>query len=69
MASSNLIGNPMSLVKEIANGFEDLLTNDWTALGAESLLWHLISGTTGTLDRITRNLGDGISGLTVDRDY
>lgn len=76
VASSNILGNPLSFYNEIKLGVDDLLQKENTAIrnrgivgGTESFMKHVMVGTTGTINKMTRTMGDGLSALTIDNEY
>jgi hypothetical protein len=76
IASANIIGNPLNLYNEIRTGFTELMQTErvrskrqgWTN-STQSFVKHVVAGTSGTITKMTRTVGDGLSALTTDNEY
>lgn len=75
LGSANIIGNPLNLYSEVETGVKDLVTHTQKKggkgiiTGTGSLMQHTVAGTFGSVNKITRTLGDGVSSLTTDQKY
>lgn len=75
VGSLNLIGNPMTFINEVGDGVTDLVKNTREQggkglfTGTGSLMKHTAAGTFGSLNKMTRTLGDGVISLTTDKEF
>ncbi|XP_054716823.1 intermembrane lipid transfer protein VPS13C-like [Uloborus diversus] len=78
----DILGNPFGLLKDFTRGLGDFFYEPYLgsvkgpdefaeslARGAQSLLGHVIGGSTGAIALVTGSLGQTLSVLTFDEDY
>ena len=75
LGSANIIGNPVNFYNEMESGFKDLVHDTKKYGGKEiitgtgSIAKHTVAGTFGSVNKVTRTLGDGVISLTTDKSY
>eukprot|EP01017_Pseudomicrothorax_dubius_P042212 TRINITY_DN6857_c0_g1_i1.p1 TRINITY_DN6857_c0_g1~~TRINITY_DN6857_c0_g1_i1.p1 ORF type:complete len:355 (-),score=67.09 TRINITY_DN6857_c0_g1_i1:122-1186(-) len=80
--SVNIIGNPVGLFRNISTGVKDLVEKPregfekgpleggyGVVVGASSLVRNTVSGTAGSIGKITDSLSRGISALSMDKKF
>ena len=75
LGSANIIGNPVNFYNEMESGVKDLVHDTkkyggkGIITGTGSIAKHTVAGTFGSVNKITRTLGDGVVSLTTDKVY
>jgi vacuolar protein sorting-associated protein 13A/C len=78
----NIIGNPISLFKNISTGFQDLKEKPAEGLvkgplefgkglaeGASSLIAHSVGGALNSVEKVTGTIASGLAALTFDKEF
>lgn len=80
--SLNIIGNPVSLFRNVSTGFKDLKDKPaegfvegplefgkGLAQGTSSLIAHSVGGALNSVEKITGTIGSGLAVLTFDKEF
>lgn len=80
--SLNIIGNPVSLFRNISTGFRDLKDKPAEGLvegplefgmglaeGTSSLIAHSVGGALNSVEKVTGTIATGLAALTFDKEF